>query len=149
MLERGEEVVLTYPRSTHIRLFRPDQTARRLLLVQDVRDLVAEPLSVMDVLRRPYLLRSRWLIRAWEPEACQWRQFYLGSSAEFSAPAVLRVGIYEPGATKPSKLIGRGFEATPEDRKVLLRALLAWKDYDLGEASLRVFADDLRVRRSG
>lgn len=145
MFEKGDEVVLTYPQSTHVRLYRPDRATRRLIVVQDVRDLVAEPLTVADVFRRPYLLRSRWLVRGFEPQTHRWRQFYAGTAREYSAPAVLRVGIYEPGATKPAKVIGRGFDATPEDRKVLLRALATWQQYDLGEARLAVFASDLRV----
>lgn len=144
MVERGEAVTITYPVSTHVRFYDPSRVQRRELVVHEIRDLVVEPLSINEFMRRPYLLRSRWLIKAFEPERRHFRQFYLGSSTEFQSPAVLRVGLYEPGAIGPLRLFGRGFEATPEDRNVLIRALRMWSRHDLGKAELRVFADDLR-----
>lgn len=145
LVEPGEEVALTYPISTHCRFWRPWEVCERELVIHRVRDLVSEPLSVEEYLRRPYLLRSRWLVRAYEPRHRRWRQFYLGSSVEFRAPSVLRVGLYEPEAKKPSQVLGRGFEATCEDRNLLTRALKLWNRHDFGEAKLRVFATDTRL----
>ncbi len=141
----GKEIRLTYPTCTHVRLWRPNDTEKREIVVHTIRDLVAEPLSLEEFMRRPWLLRSRWLIKAYEPTRRQWRQFYLGSSLEFRGPGVMRVGLYEPGATRPTKIYGRPFEPTAEDRRVLIRAVKEWGRLDFGEASLRVFVDDLRV----
>jgi hypothetical protein len=144
MLERGEIAIISYPMSTHVGSVNLERVERREIVVHHVRDLVANPLSVGEFMRRPYLLRSRWLIKAYEPDRNQFRQFYLGSSLEWKSPAVLRVGLYEPDSTRPVKVFGRGFEATPEDRAVLIRALRVWSRHDLGDAKLMVFADDLR-----
>lgn len=147
MFSRGDEVEISYPVRTHVRLWRPDETRRRQLIIHDVRDLLADPLSVEDFLRRPYLLRSRWLAKAFEPEPGRWRQFYLGSSKEYAAPGVLRVGLYEPGEIKPVRVYGRDFQPTLEDRRALVKALRQWSRHDFGEAKLRVFASDLRIHR--
>jgi len=147
MFSRGDEVEISYPVRTHVRLWRPDETRRRQLIIHDIRDLLTEPLSVQDFMRRPYLLRSRWLAKAFEPSHRRWRQFYLGSSREYAAPGILQVGLYEPGATKPSKVFGRQFQPTPEDRRLLVKALRQWSRHDFGEAELRILANDLRVIR--
>jgi len=147
MFSRGDEVEISYPVSTHVRLWRPDETRRRQLIIHDIRDLLTEPLSVQDFLPRPYILRSRWLAKAFEPERRRWRQFYLGSSREYAAPGILRVGLYERGATKPIKVYGREFQPTPEDRRALVKAIRQWARHDFGDAELRIFANDLRVLR--
>jgi len=145
MIECGEEITISYPISTHVERLHSSDLQRRNIVVCSVRDLVSDPLSVAEFLRRPYLLRSRWLVKAYEPRQRQYRQFYLGSSVEFRAPSVLRIGLYEPGTSRPVELFGRGFEATPKDRRLMIRALESWQKFDFGDASLRVFADDLRV----
>ncbi len=143
--DRGMEVEICYPESTHVRFWRPDRWRRREIVIHSVRDLVAEPLSVAEFMRRAYVLRSRWLVRAYEPAIRQWRQFYWGSTREFAAPGLLRVGLYEPGATRASWLYGRSFEPTIEDRKQLVKSLAQWQKLDFGQASLRIFADDCRL----
>lgn len=142
---QGKEVAITYPRCTHVRLWNPADVERREILVHSVRDLVTDPLSLAEFMRRPWLSRSRWLVKAFEPSRNQWRQFYLGSSSEFQSPGVLRVGLYENGATRPSKIYGRPFQPTPEDRRVLIAAVKEWGKHEFREASLRIFADDLRI----
>jgi hypothetical protein len=141
--DRGMEVEINYPVSTHVRFWKPDECRRREVVIDSVRDLVADPLSVDEFLRRPFLLRSRWLVKAYEPRLRQWRQFYWGSTREFAAPGILRVGLYEPGATKPSWLYGRAFHPTPEDRRELMKSLKEWDKLNFGDMSLKVFADDL------
>jgi len=71
-------------------------------VIQSVRDLVTDPLSVQEFMRRPFLLRSRWLVKAYEPGINQWRQFYWGSTREFNQPGLPRVGLYESGTDSPS-----------------------------------------------
>jgi hypothetical protein len=138
----GTEVEICYPESTHVRFWRPDKVRRREIVIQSVRDLVTDPLSVQEFMRRPFLLRSRWLVKAYEPAINQRRQFYWGSTGEFATQGLLRVGLYEPGAGKPSWLHGRPFQPSPEDRRELMKSLTRWAKHDFGAASLRVFADD-------
>jgi hypothetical protein len=98
--------------------------------------------SLTAHLRRPFLLRSRWLVKAYEPAINQWRQFYWGSTREFVTQGLLRAGLYEPGADKPSSLYGRPFQPTPGDRRELMKSLARWTKHDFGSSTLRVFADD-------
>jgi hypothetical protein len=142
---QGKEIAITYPRCTHVRLWRPGDDQRREIIIRSVRDLVTDPLSLAEFMRRPWLIRSRHLIKAYEPATSQWRQFYLGSTREYRSPGTLRVGLYEPGATRPAKVYGRPFDSTPDDRRVLIEAIKSWSQHDFGEARLRVFADDLRI----
>lgn len=147
MFDYGDEVELTYPISTHVRFWRPEESRRRVIIVRSVRDLVESPLTVAEFLRRPYLLRSRYLIRAFEPRGRRWRQFYAGSSNEFWSPSVLQVGLYGPEDVRPRQIIGRPFEPTPDDRRQLVRALCQWSRFDLGDQQLRILATDLRLAR--
>ncbi|TWU22497.1 hypothetical protein Pla52o_35540 [Novipirellula galeiformis] len=140
----GDQIEIHYPEFTCVHLYRPRRLKRRQLVITSVRDLLAEPLSAEEFLRRPFLLRSRWLAQAVECHRHRPRQFYLGSSAEFRSPGSLKVGIYEPGAPRPSRVIGRQFEPTLQDRKLLIHALREWLTHDLGEARLMIFSDDLR-----
>jgi|688.fasta_scaffold268685_2 hypothetical protein len=148
MFERfdpGTEVKISYPESSHVRLWRLDKTRRREIVIQSVRDLVTDPLSVQEFMRRPFLLRSRWLVKAFEPAINPWRQFYLGSTREFATQGMLRVGLYKPEANHPPWLYGRPFHPIPEDRRDLMNSLTRWARHDFA-AALRVFADD-RDRR--
>ena len=140
--ERGTEVAIHYPLSTHVRFWRPDQYRRREVVIDSVRDLVADPLTVEEFMRRPFLLRSRWLVRAYEPRLRQWRQFYWGSTREFAAPGILRVGLYEPEASEATWVHGRAFHPPPKDRRELMQLLKRWSKLDVGELSLKIFADD-------
>jgi hypothetical protein len=143
--DRGMEVAINYPVSTHVRFFRPDQMRRREVVIHAARDLVTDPLTIAEFMRRPFLLRSRYLVKAYEPEIRQWRQFYWGSTREYAAPGILRVGLYEPGAEKASWVYDRAFLPTPEDRRELIKSLRQWEKIDFGSASVRVFADDQPV----
>jgi len=107
-----------------------------------VRDLVTDPLSVQEFMRRPFLLRPRWLVNANKLAINQWRQFYWGSTRLFATQGLLRVGLYEPGTDKPSWLYGRPFQPTSKGRLELMKALQQWTNLDFGTATLRVFADD-------
>lgn len=141
--DRGANIVIHYPLSTHVRFWRPDQYQRRELVIDSVRDLYADPLTVDEFRRRPFILRSRWLVKAYEPRLRQWRQFYWGSTREFAAPGILRVGLYLDEQPEPSWVMRVCFRPAAGDRKQLLAVLAQWERRDLGELRLRVFADDL------
>lgn len=138
----GMEVEISYPNSTHVRFWRPEDCRKREIVIHTVRDLVTDPLTVAEFMRRPFLLRSRWLVRAFEPKIRQWRQFYMGSSREFASSGSLRVGLFEPEATAPTWLYGQSFEPTSEGRRHLIQRLRDWSQIDFGNARLGIFADD-------
>jgi len=143
--EPGTEVEISYPESTHVLHWRPDRCRRRDIIIHHVRDLVTDPLTVAEFMRRPFLLRSRWLVRALEPQRNQWRQFYLGSTREFALPGLLRVGLFEPQAERPSWLHDRRFGATLSDRRALVELVKHWGRIDFGQAKLGIFADDPEI----
>lgn len=138
----GMEVEISYPNSTHVRFWRPEDCRKRQIVIHTLRDLVTDPLTVAEFMRRPFLLRSRWLVRAFEPKIRQWRQFYMGSSREFASSGALRVGLFEPGVTAPTWLYGQSFEPTSEGRRNLIRRLQDWSHIDFGNSRLGIFADD-------
>ena len=143
MIDPGQIIELTYPDCNLIDSL-PRLQARRLQ-VHTVRDLIAQPLTPLEYLRRPMLHRSRWLLNAYDLDRQGWRKFYLGSSTEFRRPGLLRVALYRPGETKPSDLVGRSFGPTNRERRVLAKVLAQWCQADLGPLELRVLADDLRL----
>lgn len=145
MFQPGDEIEFHYPVSTHVRLYRPDQHRVRYAIVRRIRDLYEDPLTLEEFLRRPFLRRSRYLIDAYEPETRQYRRFYLGSTLEFRAPSVLKIGLYEDGSNEPDRVFGRGFEATESDRKLMIDGIAVWKKHQFHGASLRVFSDDTRI----
>ncbi|MEO9593453.1 hypothetical protein [Rhodopirellula bahusiensis] len=147
MIEPGQTIELTYPDCTLIDAL-PKFHERRLH-VHSIRDLVREPLTIHEYLRRPMLTRSRWLLHCWDLDRAGWRKFYLGSSREHERPGILRVGLYRPGETKPVDLVGRSFGPTHAERRVLAKVLAEWHQADLGRLQLRVLADDLGLRIVG
>ena len=145
MITPGSRIELTYPDSTLV-----DSLANlvlRRIHVYRVRDLLSEPLTPEEFLRRPYIRRSRWLISGYDLDRGRFRQFYLGNSAEHRAPGLLKVGLYEPGASRPTWPFPRPFGPTRAERKLLADSLLACADKDLADLQLRVYSDDLRLHR--
>jgi hypothetical protein len=136
-------LTLHYPTVTHVRYSDVTKYLQRQFRVLQIRDLVREPLTPMDFLRRPYVRRSRYLLLGQEQRYC--RQFYLGCSAEYQSPTQLRVALYEPSGAQPVELLARPIEADVRDRKLLIRLLEKWRDRDFGGLVLRVYADDLRL----
>ena len=146
MLELGAKLEIQYPSSTHVRFmdFPPAYRLRQLQVVS-LRDLVADPLTPDEFLRRPFVRRSRWLVSAFEAGTMRFRRFYLGSSLEYAAPSQLRLALYDPDGERPDAILSRPFEPTVADRKLLTRAIQAWRARDFGGRVLRVFTDDLRI----
>lgn len=142
--QRGTEIEFHYPMDRHVLRFDPTQSQVRQVVINSIRDLVADPLTPEEFLRRPFLRRSRWLIRAWEPSLRQYRQFYIGSAREFRAPQQLRLALYEPEGQRPAKLLIRSINPAMRDCRTLARLLHRWRDRDFGGLQMRIYADDMR-----
>ncbi|MFG0266403.1 MAG: hypothetical protein ACF8AM_14835 [Rhodopirellula sp. JB055] len=143
MFEPNDEVELTYPEST---LVEANTTfRRRRLQIREIRDLIAEPITPEEYLRRPLTQRSRYLLTAYDKDSKSWRQFYVGSSKEFLTDGRLRIALYEKGGTSPKKIVSRSFEATRRDRIALARAVKEMQEKDLAGLELRIIPDESRV----
>ncbi|MCM2370931.1 hypothetical protein [Aporhodopirellula aestuarii] len=143
MLEPGSKIDLTYPEKTLVDQL--EHCRRRRIRVIKVRDLMAEPLTVAEFLRRPLLNRSRWLITGFDEDIGKPRQFYLGSSVEFRAPQMLKVALYEPESPRPAYAISRPFGPSKRDRMLMAKALASWSLRDIEDMQLGIYADDLSV----
>lgn len=144
-LTYNKQIDLSYPTQTSISHIHAPRFARRRIHVLSARDLVVEPLTIDEFRRRPFLNRSRWLLRAWDSDLKAWRQFYLGSSAEYRSPGTLQLAIYETTVQKIECLISRQFEPTIEDRRELMRVICDVERDGVDLDVLRVIAPDMRV----
>ncbi len=113
-----------------------------------MRDLVENLLTPAEFLRRPMTKRSRWLITGFDEEIGCNRQFYLGSSAEYRSPGLLRVALYEPGGRRPAYAISRPFGETRAERTLMATAVASWSQRDLEDLELRIYDDDLKLLHS-
>jgi hypothetical protein len=142
MFDTGQYVELVYPTVTNVLHIHDAPRKLRQLRVHRVRDLLRQPLTVAEFARRPYVARSRWLVLATEQAGKPPKQFYVGSSDNYRAPDVLRLGLYDEEGL--AMLIGRQFEPTLTDRGALLR--LAMREADKHDGyTLGIFAGDLRL----
>jgi hypothetical protein len=144
MFSHGQQIELVYPTLTHILHINDAPRTVRQLYVHRVRDLVREPLTPSEFLRRPYVARGRWLILASEFAGERPKQFYPSSADNFRAPGTLRLALYEPGFDYPIRFLGKQIEPTPHDRRHLLRLIHRVADTHDGY-DLRIVADDLRI----
>ncbi len=150
MFDKGTQLELPYPVCTTISLLDQAAIRDRNIIVHECRDLFREPLQWQEFQRRPYIHRSRWLIRAWDVDLQRFRQFYAGSSPRFRSPGILRLALYEPGATRPSTWLGNQFEPTAADRKRMLRLVERWlasPEAAINPNHLLVVPFDLALRR--
>ena len=53
---------LTYPRTTHVSFTDSAELLRREFRLLKIRDLVKQPLTIEDFMRRPFNRRSRYLL---------------------------------------------------------------------------------------
>lgn len=143
MVYPGDQLEISYPVRTHVRFWKDSPVETRCLTVASVRDLLQQPLTVEEFLRRPFVARSRYLIKA--REGFDWRQFYLGSSREYRSPATLQFAVFDPDTPKRLKRICRSFEPTPEDRAMMCRLIKLWQDENESHLQLRIICDDLRL----
>lgn len=139
----GATVSLHYPTCTDVLAATQKRWKQREIEVVSIRDLVRQPLTPQEFMRRPFTRRTRYLLRGRENGLV--KQFYLGTSHEYYTCGQLRMGLYLPFSAQPSDLIGRPFENNPFDRRLLYQSLLKFLDYDFGRFDLRIFADDLRL----
>jgi hypothetical protein len=147
MFDINDEIEIHYPVSTHVQYFDTQIASRRRhFVVRRLRDLVTEPLTPEEFLRRPFVRRSRYLVTGTEIESNHWRRFYIGCAEEYMAPSQLRIGLYETNGSRPVALIGRAYEATVPDRNLLRRWLAENASKSFGGLLLRVYADDLSLR---
>lgn len=142
MIEPGQRLNFHYPTNTNVESIY--ELRHRSVIIEYIRDLVADPLTPAEYLRKPMVRRSRCLIQTRDQETGQWRKFYLGTSQEYHTPGLLRLGLYEPGCAKPWRIISGQYEQTRQDRILLSKLIQRIIVQDLGELELRVIADDLR-----
>ena len=142
MIEPQTQLTIHYPISSHIR--NKWAMRSRHITVASVRDLVKQPLTAGEFMRRPYIHRSRWLAKAWDIELSAWRQFYLGTSEEFAAPGVLRAGAFDSETQRLIRLIGREYQPTMLDRRALMRSIDKFQMRLSESETLGIFAPDLQ-----
>jgi hypothetical protein len=141
-IEIGGELSFRYPRNTHVKLFDSVTADQRRVLIRGVRDMVQQPLTVAEFIRRPFVARSRYMIYAFEPDRRLFRQFYLGTSPDFLAPGIVRLGDRRPLGRGRMQLLSRGYEPSVVDRQAFLRLLQTWPEHQLRQLS--VLVDDFR-----
>ncbi len=143
MYSPNERIQIHYPETSLINS-RPKWKLREII-VRKTRDLVTDPLSIEDYLRRPLIHRGRWLIMGTDSQNGKLRQFYLSTTREQYRPVPLRVGVYEADSKRPAQILFRPFEPTVRDRIVLSRLVTRFAGVSHSEKRIGVFADDLRV----
>jgi hypothetical protein len=137
------EVINTwYPQTTHLATPTPRWEPRKFQVL-GVRDLVQDPLSVAEYLRRPMTRRSRYLIRVLDLDKRRFRSVYQRSMSDWYRETPLRIGIYE-GSTLVD-MTNHNWGPTLADRKSLIRFLAKFDGLDMGEFRLGIFSDDLEV----
>jgi len=144
MFEPGQPIELVYPICTDVLRIADAPRKLRQLRVCRVRDLLAEPLTVAEFAKRPFVARSRWLVLARDENDRQFRQFYPGSADNYRSPDVLRIGLYDPESQRPAMLLGRQFEPSKADRLALLKLAIREENNHDGY-ELRIFAGDMRL----
>lgn len=145
MFPPGHSVFFHYP-------IRNLVTARlafraRNCLVTSVRDLVREPLTPQEFLRRPMIFRGRYLIQGTCPDGSQ-RQFYLASSLEHFRPSPHRIAFLGLDG-RLERVVPISFGAAPRDRIRLARQLIRLERTPPPGIVVRVIVDDLNVIGGG
>lgn len=138
MFEKFDRLLISYPTSTIIESawdFR-----HRQLEVVSVRDLLLQPLTPEEYLRRPLLHRGRWLLKAKDLERRKVKQFYLASSREFYRPTGLQLALYWPDQldTPPASYVSRRFGVSRRERIALARAISELSHSNFDGFQLRV-----------
>jgi hypothetical protein len=132
MFEKFDRLLISYPTTTLIE--SEWEFRRRQLEVVSVRDLLLQPLTPEEYLRRPLLHRGRWLVKAKDLELRQVKQFYLASSREFYRPTGLQLALYWPDQpdSLPASYVSRRFGVSRRERIALARAIgeLARRNFD-------------------
>lgn len=119
----------------------------RVLTVVERIDLLNQPVPLEKYLKRPMIRRGRWLLRCFDHEAKQYRQFYENAFKEYWRPETLVLGelpqdVIAPKGKRilPVKLAGP-FEQNMKDRAKLEVVLRRLKN----EPGLVVYSEGLRL----
>ena len=145
MFDPGTRLKLHYP--THTEVSHIDRCTRQIrqLEVRRIRDLVREPLTLVEYCQRPYVFRSRYLVTAFDMQIREWRNFYVGSSDEYRSSGYLRLVWCNTVTGEIVQFLPGQYAPTPQDRRHLLRDAITISEAALDpRTELRILADDLR-----
>jgi hypothetical protein len=131
-----------YPRTTHLATASP-RWEPRTFQVLGIRDLVREPLTIQEYLRRPMTRRSRYLIRVLDVQKQRYRSVYHRSMSDWYRETPLRIGIYE--GLKLVDMTSHNWGPTLADRQSLIRFLQKFDGFDMGEFQIGIFSDDAEL----
>jgi len=144
MYEINQQLTIHYPDSTIVQPAALHWTARHIT-VTGVRDLLAQPLTAREFLRRPLLNRGRYLIHALDAASGQPRRFYMATTQHEYRTPPLRLGLFEPGRRLPVQILEE-FTGTRRDRILAARLITDLLNYDFGPLTLGIYSDDLTLR---
>ena len=142
---RSDVICDQYPFSSSVRY--PVHWIKSRFQLLGVRDLVTHPLTVGQLIQRPYLRRSRYQLRVVDLATGKERTIYQRLLKQHYRECPLRVGIYE--GRKLVELLTTNYGPTVADRRGLVRFLAKFIDHDLGDHRLGIFSDDCEVVTSG
>lgn len=131
-----------YPRTTHLATPAPHWEPRTFQVL-GIRDLVQEPLTIEEYLRRPMTRRSRYLIRVRDLERGACRSVYHRSMSDWYRETPLRIGVYE--GSKLVDMTSHNWGPTLADRRSLIRFLQKFDGFDMGEFQIGIFSDDCEL----
>jgi hypothetical protein len=144
MFAINQRLTIHYPDSTIVQPAALHWTARHIT-VTGVRDLLAQPLTAREFLRRPLLNRGRYLIHALDAAIGQPRRFYLATTMDEYRTPPLRLGLFQTGHRLPVQILEE-FDGTRRDRILAARLVTDLLPYDFGPLTLGLYCDDLTLR---
>lgn len=142
MLELKSELSIYYPDSTVVEP-RKINWKPRSLIVHGVRDLVREPLSPAEFLRRPMLSRGRYLVLGFDQTVGGFRKFYLSNCRDQYRPTTIRLAMYSPEG-KIIEILDE-YAPTRRARIMAMRVVSKFAQEDFGENRLGLYCDDLQL----
>lgn len=131
-----------YPYTTHVSAPWPVWEPRRFRVL-GIRDLVLQPLTIDELIRRPMTRRSRYLIRVFDLDRQVYRSVYHRSMQDYYRETPLRVGVFY--GPKLVELMTTNWGPTIADRRGLIKFLGRYQHKRLGRHRIGIFSDDLEV----
>ena len=141
MLELGARVELEYPSRSLVGV--EPAFLRRVMLVRSVRDLVKDPLTPAEFIRRPMVHRSRFLFRCLDVQKNAYRNVYEGAAREWRRDCPHRWGLF--CGNQLMERVAGAWGNSEHDRLELRKLLEKWRFEDFAGWRIGVFVDDLRV----
>ena len=142
MFRPGQGLELHYPTNADVdiegRVYVP-----RVIQIRKCRDLVKDPLTPIEFLRRPLLSRGRLLLET--ADLFGQRRFYPANSLEFATKSPLRVGWFHPSRTLPVTILSRSFDNTSGERELLRQLLVDLANESFRDFRIGIFADGLKI----